>query len=245
MGFFIKKLPAILLSFTAQCCCTGALAQNNELGSWDILALNVNLKKNWTVYAETQTRSQKLATDFYYHELKAGLQYNIPKKGSLFFGMGDYKTYAYPGNYKSPATTKESRIWEQLILINNIDRIKIEHRYRIEQRWVNGEFSNRFRYRINPIVPINHQTVVAKTLYATAFDEVFFTNEAPFFLRNRVFAGAGYQFSKLFALQGGFIRQYDYRKSDDGSGKNFLQLLMLFTIDKTQTKMERHPSTMD
>jgi len=240
--FFSTKATSFLVAFAF---CLGAAAQNNKLGSWDIVGLNMNFKNNWTVYLETQTRSQQLTEDFYYHELKAGLQYNIPKKGHLFFGVGDYKTYAYPGNYKSPATAKEFRMWEQLVLINNIDRIKIEHRYRIEQRWVNGQFLNRFRYRLNPIIPINHKTIVSNTFYVTAFDEVFFTNEAPYFLRNRAFAGAGYQFSKLFALQGGYIRQYDYRKSDDGSGKNFLQLLLLFTLDRTQTKVERHPSTMD
>lgn len=222
-----------------------ANAQNNKLGSWDILGMNINMRKNFTVYLETQTRSQQLTQDFYYHELKAGLQYNFPKKGSVLFGMGDYKTYAYPGNFKSPATTKEFRIWQQLVLINNIDRIKIEHRYRIEQRWVNGDFFNRFRYRFNPIVPITKKTITAKTLYATAFDEVFFTNEAPYFIRNRVFGGLGYQFSKSFLMQGGFIRQYDYRKIDDGSGKNSIQLMFLFTLDKTQAKIERHPSTMD
>jgi hypothetical protein len=225
--------------------CLTANAQNSKLGSWDIVGMNMNLRKNWTIYAETQTRSQSLTQDFYYHELKAGLQYNFPKKGSVLFGVGDYKTYDYPGNFKSPANTKEFRMWQQLVLINNIDRIKIEHRYRIEQRWVNGDFFNRFRYRFNPIVPINKSTITTNTLYATAFDEVFFTNEAPYFLRNRVFGGLGYQFSKTFLLQGGFIRQYDYRKADDGSGKNSIQLMLLFTIDKTQTKIERHPSTMD
>jgi hypothetical protein len=220
-------------------------AQNDKLGTWDIAAMNVNFRHNWSLFLEVQTRSQKFGNDFYYHEFKAGWQYSIPKKAAFLVGMGDYKTYGYPGNFKSPATVKEFRIWEQITLVNNIGRVKIDHRYRIEQRWLNGVFANRFRYRLNPIVPINNKTIVPKTLYVSAFDELFFTNEAPYFLRNRLFGGFGYQFSKFFTLQAGLIRQYDYRKTDDGSGKNFLHLSFLFTVDKTQPKQERHPSTMD
>ncbi len=234
----------IFIVFALSLCVSTGIAQNNKLGGWDILAMNLNLKNNWTIYVETQTRSQQVANDFYYHELKAGLQYNLPGKGSVLLGTGDYATYGFPGNFKSPVLTREFRLWEQLILINNIGRFKIEHRYRIEQRWVNGEFLHRFRYRLNPIIPINNKTIVAKTLYATAFDEVFFTSTAPYFLRNRVYGGMGYQFTKLFLAQVGFIRQFDYNKLTDGSGKNSLQLLLLFTVDKTQPQ-ERHPSTMD
>lgn len=220
-------------------------AQTDKLGGWHIANVNYHLTKNVILYGEVQTRSQKLTDDFYYHELKAGIGYSFPKRNSVLFGLGDYVTYPYPGNYKSPASVKEFRMWEQLVLNNNIDRVKIEHRYRIEQRWLNGVYRDRFRYRLNPIVPITHPTIVAHTLYATAFDEVFFTSKAPYFERNRVFAGMGYQFSKLFAFQLGFIRQFDYRVADDGSGKNYIQTSFLFTSDHTNTKRETHPSTMD
>lgn len=221
-----------------------SMAQNTKsLGSWDVASLMYKPDSTWFFYFETQTRSQKLTDIFYYHEFKGGVGINILKKHSFFVGFGDYKTYSSTGNYKAPMLAKEFRIWEQLILNNNIDRLKIEHRYRIEQRWLNGEFRSRFRYRINPIVPINKEKIGPNTLFVSLFDEVFFSNEAPYFERNRFFAGAGYQFTKLFALQLGWIRQYDYRKVDDGSGKNFLQTTLFFTIDKSHREI--HPSTMD
>ena len=239
---FLKKILLLIILFQAN----KLSAQNSSLGSWDIVNLFIKPTDKYFIYAETQTRSQKLTTDFYYHEFKAGAGLNFAKKHSVFVGLGDYTTYTFPGNYKSPITTKEFRLWEQLILNNNIDRVKIEHRYRIEQRWVNGDFQNRFRYRFNPIIPINHSSIKANTLFATAFDEVFFTNLAPYFIRNRFFAGAGYQFTHLFAFQAGWIRQFDYRISDDGSGKNFIQTTLLFTVDKSKKNpVEKLPSTMD
>lgn len=221
--------------------------QPNELGSWDIINFFYKPNPQFFYYAEVQTRSQKLTTDFYYHEIKGGAGVNFGKAHSVFLGIGDYTTYTYPGNYEKPVTTKETRFWEQLILNNNIDRVKIEHRYRVEQRWVNGEYFNRFRYRINPIIPINHSKITAKTLFVSAFDEIFLTNEAPYFQRNRFFAGAGYQFTNLFALQAGWIRQFDYNATNGGNGKNFIQTTLLFVLDKNSkaNKVEKLPTTLD
>ena len=92
----------------------------------------------------------------------------------MFFGMGNYTTYRYPGNFKTPATEKEFRMWEQLVLNSTIGVIKIDHRYRLEQRWVNGLYHTEFRYRINTLVPVNHTSLQAHTFFASASDEVFF-----------------------------------------------------------------------
>lgn len=220
-------------------------AQNNELGSWDITNLSLTLSKKFTLWLEAQTRSQKLTTDFFYHEFKGGIQYKLGDKATVMLGTGDYKTYAFPGNFKIPMAVKEWRVWEQLVINNNIDRLKLEHRYRIEQRWLNGEFANRFRYRLNPVLPLNHSSMKPKTVYLSAFDELFFTNLAPYFMRNRFFVGAGYQFSKVVTAQAGWIRQFDYRKADDGTGKNFIQTSLLFTLDKKLLEKEHFPNTMD
>lgn len=224
-----------------------AYAQPDKLGSWNILSATINPNNKFSYWFETQTRSQNVIKDFYYYELKGGAAYNLSDKTQFFFGMGDYKTFSYPGNFKKPVATNEFRMWEQFTLKSNIDRVKIEHRYRIEQRWINGMYRNRFRYRINPVIPLNHSKVIPKTLYLNAFDEIFFTNRSPYFERNRFFVGAGYQFTGLFALQTGFIRQFDYNTINNGVGKNFIQTTFLFYIDKNTLNLniERKPNLID
>ena len=114
----------------------------------------------------------------------------------------------------------------KFVLKNNINRVKIEHRYRIEQRWQNGKFANRFRYRLNPILPLNHKTVIPNTVFLTAFEELFFSNKQPYFRRSRFFVGAGYQFTKLFSMQAGYISQYENMAiPEDSYTKNFLHFL--------------------
>lgn len=219
-------------------------AQPNKLGSWEMANINYQFTKHISFFGEIQVRSQRLTKDFFYHEVKGGVGYSIGKKISFLVAAGDYRTYIFPGNFKS-LQTKEFRLWEQFSFKSNLEPVRVDHRFRIEQRWQNGNYRNRFRYRINPIVPINHKTIVANTLYGVMFNELFFTNQAPYFERNRFFVGLGYQFSKLFALQLGFLRQFDYRKSDDGLAKNFLQTSLLFTLERKESIAPRHPQIMD
>lgn len=219
-------------------------AQPDKLGSWEMANINYQYTKHISFFGEIQARSQRLTTDFFYHEVKGGVGYSIGKKISFLVAAGDYRTYVFPGNFKS-LQTKEFRFWQQFSFKSNLDPVRVDHRFRIEQRWLNGNYRNRFRYRINPVIPINHKTIVPKTLYGVVFDELFFTNQAPYFERNRFFVGLGYQFSKLIAIQSGFLRQFDYRKTDDGSGKNFLQTSLLFTLERKEPIAPRHPQMMD
>lgn len=233
-----------IIFFASLLTATTALGQSDKLGGWTIASLNYRFNAHVAAYGEVQVRSQKLADDFFYHELKGGLAYYL-QKNFFFVGFGHYETYTYPGNFKKPTVSNELRLWEQFVLNNNINRVKIEHRYRIEQRWINGGYFNRFRYRLNPIIPLNNKTIVPKTVYLTVFDEVFFTDKEPYFIRNRIFGGAGYQFTPLFTFQLGFIRQFDHAVNGAGTAKNFLQAHLLFNVDKSVEKHERLPSSMD
>ena len=219
-------------------------AQTNKLGSWEMVNMNYQLTKHVSLFGELQARSQRVTTDFFYHEAKGGVGYSIGKKISFLVAAGDYRTYTFPGNFKS-LQTKEFRLWQQFSFKSSLEPVRVDHRFRIEQRWLNGNYRSRFRYRINPVIPINHKTIVPHTLYGVVFDELFFTNQAPYFERNRFFAGLGYQFNKVIAIQSGFLRQFDYRKADDGSGKNFLQTSLLFTLERKEPIAPRHPQMMD
>ncbi len=82
------------------------------------------------------------------------------------------------------------------------------------------------------------------TFYIAAFDEIFLANKAPYFERNRLFAGAGYQFSKNFTLQPGYLYQFDYR-NNIGTGKHFLQITLMIEIDAHKNPHEKIPGNMD
>ena len=220
------------------------VAQNN-LGSWNIVNLNVKLDSKWNLFTESQLRSLSFYDEFHYYEIKAGFSYKIKPNFSVTSGFGSYNTYSEGGNFENPIKNKEVRTWAQINLKNPFDYITFEHRYRAEQRFTSNGYRNRFRYRLSALVPLEGKKIEPKTFYLSVWNEVFFTDKEPFFERNRFFIGAGYEFSEALAVQTGYIYQSDYKINDE-TGKAFLNLALLYTIDLSKkSKDDFHPTTND
>ncbi len=220
-----------------------SIAQNtnyDELGSWNIINLKVNLHPKWSFFAETQLRSLSFYHQFHYYEAKTGITYNLNKYFSLASGIGHYVTFSEGGNFQVPKKNDEIRAWLQINMHQYLEFLKFEHRYRIEQRWTLNGFRNRFRYRINIIIPLNTKKVETKTIYVTTWNELFLTNQAPFFERNRFFIGLGYEFTNNFTVQSGWVNQLDYKINDE-SGLNFFQISLLFELNRKKHKDEEIP----
>lgn len=238
MKSIVCYISAFLLFNTKGSC------QNNYLGTWNVANFQYSFTNKTSIWAEGQLRSQKFVNNFFYHEIKTGINYKPNKSIGILVGIGQYNTYTIGGNFKTPVTAHEFRLWEQFTLVNNIGNLKLEHRYRIEQRWRNEEYRNRFRYRINPILPINKNKLQNKTLFATLYDEIFLSDKPGYFERNRFFAGFGYQFSNSITLQSGFIRQFDYSPSQS-STKDFLQTTLFIRLQHNNETTDLHPSSID
>ncbi len=215
-----------------------------QTGSWNIINTKLDLNDRWNLFGEAQLRSLRFYQDFHYYELKAGGSFSISKNFSLTTGFGIFDTYSPGGNFKSPQVNDEFRTWLQLNMSLYERRLKFEHRYRAEQRWTSDGFRNRFRYRFSSVYPINSKKIEPGTFYLNISDELFFTNRAPYFERNRFFVGAGHEFSELFSLQLGYMSQFDYRINDE-TGRNFLQLSFLFELEAKKKTGEKVHASMD
>jgi hypothetical protein len=234
-------MPKVVLFFTCLLIVMLAYAQP---GTWNIVNAKVEINNQWSVFGEVQLRSLKFYNNFHYYEFKGGTTFTLNKNFSLQAGLGNYDTYAEGGNFKTPMVNDEFRSWLQFAMKNNVNRVRFEHRYRAEQRWTINGYRNRFRYRFQTIIPVNNQKLEKGTLYAAAWNELFFTNRAPYFERNRIFAGLGYELSDKLAIQAGFLNQFDYRLNDE-TGRNFLQLSFLYQFTLKMKKQEYVPGGTD
>lgn len=245
----ITRLRLVYKTFIGCSClllCNVAFAQNDKFGTWNIVNTKLNLDKKWSVFNELQLRSQLFFGDFYYYEIKGGISYSVNKNFTFLVGTGRYATYSNGGNFEKPFVNEEFRTWQQLTMNTYLSRIKFEHRYRAEQRWLsNGGYRNRFRYRLNTFLPLNNNKIEPHTFYLNAFDEIFLTNVTPYFERNRIFGGAGYQFSKQLTVQGGYIYQFDYKPNNTKAGKSFLQLSCLIELNAHKNPREKIPGSED
>lgn len=236
----IKKIIVLLLLIFAN----NTVFGQSKIGSWNILNANLRINEKWSVFGETQVRSLSFYDEFHYYEIKTGATFKINKQFSATSGFGSYNTYSENGNFKTPIQNKEIRTWAQLNIKSNLGIFNFEHRYRAEQRFTSNGFRNRFRYRLGTIIPINNNVVKEKTLYLNIWNELFLTNKEPFFERNRLFLGFGYEFCKNLALQTGYIHQFDYKINDE-IGRDFLSIAFLYNFNLHKEPTNFTPNTND
>jgi len=223
-------LATVIIIFSA-----GTLvAQNFDLGSWNVLNLKYNVDDKWSVFGEAQLRSLKFYDDFHYYEYKGGVNYKFHKNATLSLGTGSYQTYKEGGNFVKPKNNDEFRIWPQLVLFQSLGKIKIEQRYRSEFRFTNNGYRNRFRYRFGLSYPFGAERNTYKPYQISASNELFFTDKEPYFERNRMLVAFNYKPTKSTTWQVGYLHQFDYKINDE-TGRDFLQIGYFIEMFKKQS----------
>jgi len=235
------KLPVLLIALLA-CCQIHA----QQLGGWLTTSFNINFKnKKLNGFFEAQLRANNVANNIFYNEVKGGINYKAFSNAQFLLGTGNYRTYQPQGNLKGPILVNEIRLWQQAVLTDYLSRLKIEHRFRVEQRFFkNADYRNRFRYRVNFLYPLNKKKFEKGTVYLNAHDEIFLNNKAPHFERNRLFFGTGYYLNKTLTLQAGGMNQYNYTVNNTSNQKWFAQLSLLFNINILDDR-EHLPTVID
>lgn len=198
-------------------------AQTFDLGSWNILNLKYNHDEKLSFFGEGQMRSLKFYSNFHYYEFKGGINYKVHKNVKLSLGAGSYQTYKEGGDFILPKNNNEFRIWPQLILFQSINKLKIEQRYRAELRFTSNGYRNRFRYRLGVSYPFGKLRNDYKPFQVSTSNELFFTDNEPYFERNRMLLAFNYKPSKATTIQIGYLHQLDYKINDE-TGRDFFQI---------------------
>lgn len=211
----------------ARICCILLLSASStfaqsDLGSWNIINLKYNASSRWSFFGEAQLRSLKFYSNFHYYEYKGGLQFKATDQLALMLGAGSYQTYAEGGNFVTPKRNDEFRLWPQVVLSQSIGKFKIEQRYRAELRFTSDGYRNRFRYRLGITYPFGKKRDNYNPFQAGVSNELFFTNNQPYFERNRLAFTFNYKPSKLLTFQLGYVHQFDYKINDE-TGRDFFQ----------------------
>jgi len=201
-------------------------SQEDKTGNWIMYFGTNKVSDKFSIHTEIQYRNHTLAPiNIEQLLLRMGLNYHFSDKAFVTAGYAYIPSYVYESEQKAPEK-EEHRIWEQFVLINNIGRVKFEHRYRIEQRWVDQDYKNRFRYRLMLFIPLNKPKFEAETLFLGFYDEIFINAKDSFFDRNRLYGALGYQLNKFANIQVGMMHQQVH-----GYGKWYFQLALVFNTD--------------
>ena len=203
---FMWNLPAAL---------AGA-DQEDQLGAWYMLFWSADLKEsNFGFQGDVQYRNWNIGGDLEQLLLRGGLTYTPNNtKAKLTLGYG----YILSGAYgESNATSSEHRIYQEALLPQKIgSRVYINHRFRYEQRWLDGQdFRTRYRYALFLNVPFNQEDLGRKAIYLALYNEIFLNGqrdigqgrEVEIFDRDRAYAGLGYGISDHVRVQLGYMQQ--------------------------------------
>ncbi len=214
-------------------------AQTVNIGSWNTLNIKYTQSEQWSLFAEAQLRSLRFYDDFHYYEYKGGINYKAGKNIALTIGAGSYQTFAEGGNFVEPKNNDEFRLWPQINVFQTIGKIKIEQRYRAEQRFTSNGYRNRFRYRLGASYSFGKEKSGFKPYQISASNEIFFTDNEPYFERNRALLAFNLKVSRASTIQVGYLKQFDYKINDE-TGRDFLVVGLYFELfGKTGTEMDQ------
>jgi hypothetical protein len=187
--------------------------EERDLGAWYMYFGNFRFSESpWAIHGEVQHRNHNLLGDLEQLLIRTGLQYNL-KSGQVSFLAG-YASITTGSQGKSPVTFHENRFYQEVILRQKAGRVGFMHRYRYEQRWIEGfDLRTRFRYAVTVNLPLNSRELTEKgSVYFQVYDEIFINGEkhsenTQYFDRNRIYLSLGLRTSPSLALQLGVMEQ--------------------------------------
>ncbi|MDC8104463.1 DUF2490 domain-containing protein [Chryseobacterium sp. PTM-20240506] len=185
---------------------TLSFAQKNDLGAWYMYFGNNKINKKWNWHNEIQYRNFDAVGDLEQLLIRTGIGYDLSENNNnVLLGYGFILSQPYVNGEKKENI--EHRIFQQFITKQQFGRFYLQHRYRLEERFLEEDFRMRFRYFLGLNIPINNKEMLPKTFYASLYNEVFLHFDSPVFDRNRVYGALGYVISKNLRIEAGYMNQ--------------------------------------
>lgn len=213
-NFSLRSISFSALAF-ASLSLTSLFAQkqiDDQVHGWLVYQGNHHLSNKFDLHTEYQWRRADGFADWQQSLARVGLDYKLNTNCSFSGGYAWVLSYPY-GSQPIPSQTIEHRLWQQVILKQPIGNFQVQHRYRLEQRWIDTQFKQRMRYRAQVLIPLQKSFVDKKQgLFMNVNDEVFLGFGKGIgkniLDQNRFIGAVGYQFNKDFQIQMGYLNQF-------------------------------------
>jgi len=193
-----------------------AQSQESNFGNWLIYIGNKKINTKWNIHNEVQYRNYNAIGNLEQLLLRTGLGYTFNNnKNNILLGYGYILSENYVGNSDDKTAINEHRIFQQFTSKQKIGKVKLNHRYRFEQRFVESNFKLRFRYFLGLNIPLFNKEKAKNNIYLSAYNEIFLNTKSAIFDRNRMYGGIGFQINKNIRLEAGYMNQFFETSSRD------------------------------
>lgn len=218
----MKKFLTIIFLLTS----ISAAAQEDRIKdpnfiNWVQSINKISINDKWSLHLEYQLRRTDGLTSPQQNLLRLGLNYHVHENIMFHGGYAWVATYPY-GDYPiaSNGTFPEHRTYQQFAIKQAVSKWSIQHRFRLEQRWLaklatnNAEiedwvFLNRFRYQFRLQYPFKLSKKTSINLIA--WDEIFIGSGknlgTNIFDQNRLALQIGLKLTKNYQIEFGYLNQ--------------------------------------
>ncbi len=225
------RIPIIIIAL----CLTfiGKAQENgeNKLGSWHMYFGTNKITEKLSIHTEVQARYYEQLKNFNQLLLRTGLNYHINENAIATAGYGYIVTDGTFQEFENETKSREHRIFEQFILKNGVGKFKFEHRYRLEQRFIDfgdrNDTQHRARYRLQVTFPLT------EIFFLNFYDEIFLNLQNNVFGQNRLYGAFGANITKNLSVQAGYLKNHFPNANFDR-----LQIGVVFNTDLRKKNKE-------
>jgi hypothetical protein len=185
----------------------------DETGIWYMYFGMNRVSERWSIHTEAQFRYYETSSNFNQLLLRTGVNYHINPDAIATLGYAFIETdpsfleFPFADMGFSGNQILEHRIFQQFILKNKVWEFLFEHRYRLEQRFIENsglaldrETQHRARYRLQVMLPLTD------TFFLNFYDEIFVNLQDNLFDQNRLYGAFGIHITENSNLQFGWLR---------------------------------------
>lgn len=179
---------------------------DNKWGAWYMYFGSNRISENLSIHTETQLRLYETTRNFNQLLLRTGLNYQFKPDAMVTLGYGYITTDGSFTDFPNEQNSREHRIFEQFILKNKVGDIRLEHRYRLEQRFLDfgtdNDIQHRARYRLQLTLPLTD------IFFINVYDEIFLNLQDTIFGQNRLYAALGFRITDNSSVQIGYLKNH-------------------------------------
>ncbi|MFS4491453.1 DUF2490 domain-containing protein [Maribacter sp. 2308TA10-17] len=188
---------------------------DDKWGSWHMYFGTNKVSEKLSIHTEAQLRYYENGKNFNQLLLRTGLNYHINPNAIATFGYGYISTdptfedfRAFGDILLDDSKISEHRIFEQFILKNTVGQFKFEHRYRLEQRFINDkdfgdkDTQHRARYRLQVTLPLTD------IFFLNLYDEIFLNLQDNVYGQNRLYGALGVNVTENLSVQAGYLKNH-------------------------------------
>lgn len=189
-------------------------SQSSDVGNWIMYIGAQPIGKRTVLWNEIQYHNHNVIGDLEQLFFRTGIGWNLSENNNnLLLGYAFIHSEPYIAGTDRKRKIDEHRLFQQFITRQRFGRTYIQHRYRIEERFLPEDFRLRFRYFLSVNLPLNLKALDKGAWYLSAYNEIFLYADGPVFDRDRLYGALGYVIRKDLRLEAGWMSQIQERKS--------------------------------